>query len=144
VVIKVREKTIKTRTPRDQSSWRWSYSVIRPTLVYAWLRLTVGMIPLLRKWTIGRLYKSQSMIAKCLVMYYLASNHSCNSPDFLHLFSWYIENFSGNFFFRYTGSTKISIKISAESPLYWEVPSYLQNHITLPILSRRDVRYDRT
>jgi hypothetical protein len=57
----------------------------------------------------------------------------CNNPDFLHPFSRYIENFQV-IFFRYTCSTKISTKMSAESPLYWKVSSYRQNHITLSIL----------
>jgi len=47
---------------------------------------------------------------------------NCNNLDFLHSFSRYIGNFQVNFFFLYiyTGSTKIS----AESLLYWKVPSY--------------------
>jgi hypothetical protein len=40
------------------------------------------------------------------------------TPIFLQFFSQYIGNFQVIFFW-YTGSTKISTKISAESPLYW-------------------------
>ena len=58
---------------------------------------------------------------------------SCNNPDFTHPFSRYIGNFQVIFFFIYRFH-QISTKISAESPLYQEVPSYRQNHITLPIL----------
>jgi len=53
----------------------------------------------------------------------------CNNPEFLRPFSTIYWKFSGKCFF-YTGSPKIS----ADSSLYWEVPSYRQNHITLPIL----------
>jgi hypothetical protein len=48
----------------------------------------------------------------------------CNNPDFSTFFFAIYWKYLGKFFFWYTGSTKISTKISAESPLYWWVPSY--------------------
>jgi len=46
----------------------------------------------------------------------------CNNRDFF-----------SSLLFLYTSSTEISTKILVESPLYEEVPSYRQIHITLPI-----------
>ena len=53
----------------------------------------------------------------------LAESWGVTTPIFYILFCDTLEIFR-KFFFWYTGSTKISTKISAESPLYWEVPSY--------------------